>query len=61
MLAVADKGGGVEALLTSTKIRKIWQNCFKSSVLITMRETTALKYSPKPMTTFSFKLDKINI
>ena len=26
-----------------------------------MRETTTLIYSPKLMTTFSFKLDKINI
>ena len=51
----ADKGGGGPSLADVSK------NCFKSSVPITMRETTALIYSPKLMTTFSFKLDKINI
>ena len=62
MLTVADKGGeGIKALLTSEKYLNCGKNCFKSSVPITMRETTALIYSPKLMTTFSFKLDKINI
>ena len=55
MLTVADKGGRGISLADVSK------KCFKSSVPITMRETTALIYSPKLMTTFSFKLDKINI
>ena len=54
MLTAADKGGGGVLSLAG-------KNCFKSSVPITMRETTALICSPKLMTTFSFKLDKINI
>ena len=72
MTSAAEGGGGFEmltrgggrgskALLTSAKILKFWQNCFKSSVPYTMRETTALIYSPKLTTKFSFKLYKINI
>ena len=58
MLTVADKGGGGGL---SQKYLNFGKNCFKSSVPITMRESTALIYSPRLMTTFSFKLDKINI
>ena len=63
MLTVADKGvgGGLSLADVSKKYLNFGKNCFKSSVPITMRETTALIYSPKLMTTFSFKLDKINI
>ena len=55
MLTVADKGGGEgskpSALLTSAKYLNFGKNCFKSSgpISITMRETTALIYSPKLM------------
>ena len=55
MLTVADKGGG------GLSLADVSNNCFKSSVPITMRDTTALIYFPKLMTTFSFKLDKMNI
>ena len=63
MLTVADKGGGGGLSLAdvSKKYLNFGKNCFKSSVPITMRETTALIYSPKLMTTFCFKLDKISI
>ena len=60
MLTVADKGGGDLSLADVSK-NTFGKNCFKSSVPITMLGTTALIYSPKLMTTFSFKLDKINI
>ena len=59
-----DKGGrGSKPCLCQQKYLNFGKNCFKSSVPITMRETTTLIiiYSPKLMTTFSFKLDKINI
>ena len=59
---VSSRGGGVFEMLTviADKGEGVSKNCFKSSVPITMRETTALIYSPKLTTTFSFKLDKIN-
>ena len=62
MLTVADKGGrGSKPCCRQQKYLNFGKNCFKSSVPITMRETTALIYYPKLTTTFSFKLDKINI
>ena len=39
MLTVADKGGG-----RGSKPSDVSKNCFKSSMPITMRETTALIY-----------------
>ena len=42
MLTVADKGGRGQQ-----KYFNFGENCFKSSGPITMRETTALIYSPK--------------
>ena len=56
MLTVADKGGGGLSLADVSKNTKILANCFKSSVPYTMRETTALTYSPKLTTKY-----KINI
>ena len=59
MLTVADKrGGGISLADVRKKYLNFGKNCFKSSGPITMRETTALIYSPL---TFSFKLDKIKI
>ena len=56
MLTVADKGGrGYKPCWRQQKYLNFGKNCLKSSVPITMRETTALIYSPKLMTTFSFK------
>ena len=52
MTSAAEGGGGFEMLTVADK---------GGSKPITVRETTALIYSPKLMTTFSFKLDKINI
>ena len=54
-------GKGSKPCWRQQKYLNFGKNCSKSSVPITMRETTALIYSPKLMTTFSFKLDKINI
>ena len=64
MTSAAEGGGGFKMLTREgggLSLADVSKNCFKSSVLITMRETTALIYSPKLMTTFSCKLDKINI
>ena len=62
MTSAAEEGGGFEMLTKGgLSLADVSKNCFKSSVPITMRETTALIYSPKLMTTFSFKLDNINI
>ena len=54
MLTVADKGGrGSKPCRRQQKYLNFSKNCFKSSVPITMRETTALICFPKLMTTFS--------
>ena len=59
MLTVADKGGG--GGLSLADVSKNTKILAKIVSNLTMRETTALIYSPKLTTKFSFKLYKINI
>ena len=54
MLTVADKGGGSKPCWRQQKYLNFGKNCFKSSGPITMRETTALIYSPKIMMHIKF-------
>ena len=56
MTSAAEGGGGFEMLMVADKGGR-----GGGGLSLTMRETTALIYSPKLTTTFSFKLDKINI
>ena len=49
MLTVADRGRGLSLADLSKKYLNFGKNCFKSSGPITIRETTALIYSPKMM------------
>ena len=62
MLTVADKGGGGGLSLADvSKNTKILAKIVSNQACLTQRETTALIYSPKLKTKFSFKLYKINI
>ena len=64
MTSAAEGGGGFKMLTRGgggISLADVSNFFFKSSVPITMRETIALIYSSKLMTTFSLKLDKINI
>ena len=49
-------GRGSKPCWRQQKYLNFGKNCFKSSVPITMRETTALIYSPKLTTTFSVSM-----